>query len=154
MGLGPHSGSELGADFNPWTPAAYAESMAGADDEFEAEAEAEAEVEEDAATRFAAGFRPKGGSARGSSSTSWGGQCGGVPTAIGAPSHTHGLSFTRKPQPKNISSPRTFLTEAVEAASGLGRWVAGSAGGRRRCVASFWPGVGPHHTGDEPNQSQ
>ena len=27
-GLGPHSGSELGADFNPWTPAAYAESMA------------------------------------------------------------------------------------------------------------------------------
>ena len=53
-GLGPHSGSELGADFTPWTPAAYAESMAGADDEFEAEAE----VEEDAATRFAAGFRP------------------------------------------------------------------------------------------------
>ena len=57
-GLGPHSGSELGADFNPWTPVAYAESMAGADDEFEAEAEAEAEVEEDAVTRFAAGFRP------------------------------------------------------------------------------------------------
>ena len=38
-GLGPHSGSELGADFNPWTPAAYAESMAGADDESEAESE-------------------------------------------------------------------------------------------------------------------
>ena len=32
-GLGPHSGSELGADFHPWTPAAYAESVAGADDE-------------------------------------------------------------------------------------------------------------------------
>ena len=58
MGFGPHSGSELGADLNPWTPAAYAESMAGADDEFEAESEADAEVEEDAATRFAAGFRP------------------------------------------------------------------------------------------------
>ena len=42
-GFGPHSGSELGADFNPWTPAAYAESMAGADDEFEAESEAEVE---------------------------------------------------------------------------------------------------------------
>ena len=27
-GLGPHSGSELGAGFTPWTPAAYAESMA------------------------------------------------------------------------------------------------------------------------------
>ena len=55
-GWGPHSGSELGADFTPWTPAAYAESMAGADDEFMAESEAE--VEEDAVTRFAAGFRP------------------------------------------------------------------------------------------------
>ena len=53
-GLGPHSGSELGADFNPWTPAAYAESMAGADDE----SESESVVEEGAATRFAAGFRP------------------------------------------------------------------------------------------------
>ena len=55
-GFGPHSGSELGADFNPWTPAATAESMAGAGDEFEAESEAE--VEEGAVTRFAAGFRP------------------------------------------------------------------------------------------------
>ena len=34
-GLGPHSGSELGADFNPWTPAAYAESVALDDDESE-----------------------------------------------------------------------------------------------------------------------
>ena len=41
-----------------------------------------------------------------------------VPMAIGAPSHTHGLSFTRKLQPMNNNSPRTFLTEAVEAASG------------------------------------
>ena len=56
-GLGPHSGSELGADFFPWTPAAYAESMAGADDENESESEVEAEAEEGAATRFAAGFR-------------------------------------------------------------------------------------------------
>ena len=60
------------------------------------------------------------GFARGSSSTSWDGQCGGVPMAIGAPSQTHGLSFTRKPQPMNNSSPSTFLTEAVVAASGPG----------------------------------
>ena len=32
-GLGPHSGSELGADFNPWTPAAYAGSMVLEEDE-------------------------------------------------------------------------------------------------------------------------
>ena len=56
-GLGPHSGSELGANFNPWTPAACAESMAVDDDESEVESESEAEVEEGAATRFAAGFR-------------------------------------------------------------------------------------------------
>ena len=63
------------------------------------------------------------GSARGSSSTSWDGQCGGVPMAIGAPSHTYGLSFTRKPQLMNNSSPRAFLTEVVVAASGPGeRW--------------------------------
>ena len=57
-GLGPHSGSELSADFNPWTPAACAEPMAVDDDESETEAEAEVEVEEGAVTRFAAGFRP------------------------------------------------------------------------------------------------
>ena len=57
-GLGPHSGSELGADFTPWTPAAYAESMAGACDESEEESEAEVVVEEGAVTRFADGFRP------------------------------------------------------------------------------------------------
>ena len=50
--------------------------------------------------------------------------------AIGAPSHTHGLSFTRKLQPMNTNSPRTFLTEAVEAASGPGERVAGAAGRR------------------------
>ena len=54
-GLGPHSRSELGADFTSWTPTAYAESMALDDDESEAESES---VEEGAATRFAAGFRP------------------------------------------------------------------------------------------------
>ena len=75
------------------------------------------------------------GSARGSSSTIWDGQCGGVPMAIGAPSHTHGLSFTRKPQPMNNSSPRTFLTEAVVAASGPGG-VAGAAGGERGSEAA------------------
>ena len=58
-GLGPHSGSELGADFTPWTPAAYAESMAGAYDvESEAESEAVAEVEEVDAGSLPAGFRP------------------------------------------------------------------------------------------------
>ena len=60
--MGPHSGSELGADFTPSTPAVYAESMAGAYDvveESEAVAVTVAEEEvEDAATRFAAGFRP------------------------------------------------------------------------------------------------
>ena len=34
--LGPHAGSELSADFTPWTPAAYAESMAV--DDYESEA--------------------------------------------------------------------------------------------------------------------
>ena len=61
--MGPHSGSELGADFTSWTPAAYAESMAGAYDvvaepEAVAVTVAEAEVE-DAAARFAAGFVPQ-----------------------------------------------------------------------------------------------
>ena len=55
---GPRSGSELGADFNPWTPAAYADSMALEEDELETESESRSEVEEDAATRFRAGFRP------------------------------------------------------------------------------------------------
>ena len=53
--LGPRSGSELGADFNAWTPAADAESMAVDDDE--SETESDSEVEEDALTRFGAGFR-------------------------------------------------------------------------------------------------
>ena len=57
-GWGPHSGSELGADFTPWTPAAYAESRAGAYDESEAESESEAGAEDGAVSRFAAGFRP------------------------------------------------------------------------------------------------
>ena len=47
-----------------------------------------------------------------------------------------GLSFTRKPQHMNNSSPRTFLTEAVVAASGPGG-VGGAEGGgkmrRARC---------------------
>ena len=112
-GLGPHSGSELGADFTPWTPAAYAESMAGAYDKSEAESEAEVVVEEGAVTRFADGFRPVR-----VCSTSWDGLCGGVPMATGAPSHTHGLSFTGKLQPMSENSPRTFQTEAVVVASG------------------------------------
>ena len=57
-GLGPHSGSELGADFNPWTPAACADSMALEEDELETVSESGSEVEEDTATRFGTGFRP------------------------------------------------------------------------------------------------
>ena len=57
-GYGPHSGSELGADFTPWTPAAYAESMEGAFDVAVEESEAAVVVEEGAETRFAAGFQP------------------------------------------------------------------------------------------------
>ena len=43
-------------DFNPWTSAAYGDSMSFDDDE--SETESESEVEEDALTRFADGFRP------------------------------------------------------------------------------------------------
>ena len=119
-GLGPHSGSELGADFTPWTPAAYAESMEDAYDEAVEESEAEAEVEEGAETRFAAGFRPMRVCMQ-FLAHQLGRPVWGVPMAIGAPSHTHGLSFTRKPQPMSSSSPRTFWTEAVVAASGPGK---------------------------------
>ena len=37
--LGPHSGSELGADFNPWTLAAFADSIVLEEDELETESE-------------------------------------------------------------------------------------------------------------------
>ena len=56
--LGPHSGSELGADFNPWTPAACGDSMALEEDELETGSESESEAEEDAGTRFGAGIWP------------------------------------------------------------------------------------------------
>ena len=51
--------------------------------------------------------------------------------AISAPSHTHGLSFTWKPLPMNNSSPHTFLTEAVVAASGPGGGAGVAGGGGR-----------------------
>ena len=57
-GWGPHSGSELGADFTPWTPAAYAGSMVLEEDELGMESESELEPEEDVETSFAGGFRP------------------------------------------------------------------------------------------------
>ena len=63
--------------------------MAGAYDESEAESEAEVVVEEGAATRFAAGFRPLRVCTRFLEHL-LDGQCGGVPMAIGAPSHTQG----------------------------------------------------------------
>ena len=138
-GLGPHSGSELGADFNPWIPAAYAESMAGAYDVAVEESEA-AGWWWRRVLRLALQLAfSQCGSARVSSSTSWDGPCGRVPTAIGALSHTHGLSFTRKPQPMSSSSRRAFRTEAVVAVSGpggrgwLGRW--GGREERRRGAA-------------------
>ena len=74
------------------------------------------------------------GSACSSSSTSWDGPGGGVPMVIGAPSHTRGLSFTRKLQPMSCSLPCTFLAEDVVAASGPGGCrlaVAGGTGGGR-----------------------
>ena len=61
-----------------------------------------------------------GGSACGSCSSTGDGRYEGVPT--GVPSHTHGLSFTRRPQLMSMSSPRTYLHEVVLAASGPGRW--------------------------------
>ena len=89
------------------------------------------------------------GSACSSSRTSWDGQCGGVPMAIGAPSHTHGLSFTRKPQPMSSNSPRTFRTEAVVAASGPGGASSGGElaaeggyGVAEAASSAFSPGVG------------
>ena len=51
--LGPHSGLELGADFNPWTPVACAGSMVLE----EGELGIESEPEEDVVVRFADGFR-------------------------------------------------------------------------------------------------
>ena len=51
-------GSELSADFNPWTPAACGDSMSLDGDESESGSESVSEVEEHAATRFGAGFRP------------------------------------------------------------------------------------------------
>ena len=158
--LGPHLGSQLGADFTSWTPAAYAESMAGAYDvvtQSEAVAVPVAAVEvEDAAARLAAGFRPMRVCMQFlKHQLGWPGR-GCLPMAEGAPSHTRGLSFTRKPQPMSSSLPRTFLAEG----RGGGEWAWGvsSGGGWRRkgqmvvAVGSsaVSPGVGAHHTGGEP----
>ena len=86
-------------------PAAYAGSVV-----LEEESESELEPEEDIVTRFADLFRPKRVSARGSSEPPHGSaHAGCVPTATGAPSHTHGrLSFTRKLQPMRTNSPRNL----------------------------------------------
>ena len=125
--LGPHSGSELGADFHPWTPAAYADSMALEEDELDTGSELESEPEEDAdslrrwVSAFAVCMR----------------FLDRVPVVIGAPSHTHELSFTRKLQPMSANSPRTSLSDAV-AASGLREeGAAGRGGGRRRRRSRF-----------------
>ena len=84
-------------------------------------------VEEAAAAHFAAGFRPFQVFTRFLEHQMGRPVCGSVPVAIGAPSHTHGLSFT---------SPRTFLTEAVVETSGQGRGGRGGGGeGRKRSGA-------------------
>ena len=116
--------------------AAYAEFMVLDYDESEAESESEAVVEEGAATRFPAGFRPLRVCTRFLEHRMGRPVWGGVPMAIGAPSHTHWPSFTGKLQPMNNNSPRTFLTEAVEAASGPGEEGrgAGAAGWERKAA--------------------
>ena len=57
---------------------------------------------------------------------------------IGAPSHTHGLSFTWKLQPMSTNPPRTSLGEAVVAASGPEGSGARKGGRRRRCSSTTW----------------
>ena len=113
--MGPHSGSELGADFNPWTPAAYAESMAVDDDESEAEAEAEAEVEEGAATRIAAGFQPLRVCMRflehQMGRPVWGCAHGDICTFADSWAEFHPEASAHE------HSPRTYLVEAVVAAN-------------------------------------
>ena len=69
-----------------------------------------------------------------------GSACGSWSSTIGAPSRTHWLSFTWKQQPLSKNSPRTYLNEAVVAASGPGGGGAawrgegggGGGGGRQR----------------------
>ena len=90
------------------------------------------------------------GSARGSSSTRWDGQCGRCAYGDRCTfAHScHGLSFTRKPEPMNNNSPRTFLTEAVVAASGpggegaAGRRAAGREAARCSCAEDREDGRG------------
>ena len=67
------------------------------------------------------------------------GPCGCVPLVIGAPSHTHGLSCTGKPQPMSTSSLRTFLNEAV-------------VGGGRRRIGRGAAGAFLHPGGDQQRQ--
>ena len=69
--------------------------------------------------------------------------------AKGAPSHTLGLSFTRKPQPKSTNWRRTWKTEVVAAASGAwggeGRWQGLGAAEMMQCSSwlSMWPLASP-----------
>ena len=78
---------------------------------------------------------PRGGAAPGFRLP---GPYGCVPMVMGAPSHTHGLSFTRMPQPMSMSSLRTFLSEALAAASGPagGRRLGGSGGSGRGATSA------------------
>ena len=72
-------------------------------------------------------------------SSTWVGPCGCVSVVTGAPSHTHGLSFTRKLQPMSTISPRTHPSEAVVAASGPGREEEWRGRRSRFCRSSSTP---------------
>ena len=136
--LGPHSGSELGADFDPWAPSAYADPLALEEDELETGSESESKPEEDAETRFAAGFRPLWvcvrfldlhmgrpvrGCAHGDRCTfahSW------AELHSEASAHEHELAS------------RAYLSEAVVAACGPGEEGRPGGGGERRGRRSWF----------------
>ena len=58
---------------------------------------------------------------------------------IGAPSHTHGLSFTRKLRLMSENSPRTSRNEAVVAASGPGKEKVGGNAGEELILKNGMP---------------
>ena len=140
-------GSELGADNNPWTPAACADSMALEEDELETESE----LEEDAVTRFADGFRPLRVCTR-FLELHMGRPVRGVPKAIGAPSDTHGLSFTsshrcvcsswwvwhaRRCATTGARKRSTLAALEFHSLQCFGGVNGGWGGGGRRCLSAF-----------------
>ena len=62
--------------------------------------------------------------------------------AIGAPSHIHGLSFTRKPQPMNKNSPRTLdcvVAARLARREWPGRWERGEGEAARDAAVAERP---------------